>query len=214
MNIFTSRYAQVSLALIIAVLAIVALGTSASAEGINTNDSSLVQVDAPPQCCDNPPPCCPKPPQCCNGIEVNQVVVINQQWEGCCDKEHDKWKPEEPKKDHKCCEKPWYPDPKKHDKCCDKWDGKGGHDGYGEGGYGEDGYDQGGYGGDEGWGKEADYGHGKKHFDCEYKVQRGDHLFRIALRYNLPWPVLAYANGLTNGNYIYAGQILSVPCKW
>ncbi len=49
---------------------------------------------------------------------------------------------------------------------------------------------------------------------CYYTVRWGDHLFRIALRYNVPWTVIAQANGLHNGNYIYAGQVLRVPCVW
>lgn len=49
---------------------------------------------------------------------------------------------------------------------------------------------------------------------CYYTVRWGDHLFRIALRYNVPWTVIAQANGLYNGNYIYAGQVLRVPCTW
>ncbi len=48
---------------------------------------------------------------------------------------------------------------------------------------------------------------------CFYTVRWGDNLFRIALRYNIPWTVLAQANGLHNGNYIYAGQVLRVPCR-
>lgn len=49
---------------------------------------------------------------------------------------------------------------------------------------------------------------------CYYTVRWGDHLFRIALRYGVPWTVIAQANGLHNGNYIYAGQVLRVPCVW
>ncbi len=49
---------------------------------------------------------------------------------------------------------------------------------------------------------------------CFYTVRWGDNLFRVALRYNVPWTVLAQANGLFNGNYIYAGQVLRVPCVW
>lgn len=47
---------------------------------------------------------------------------------------------------------------------------------------------------------------------CFYTVRWGDNLFRIALRYNIPWTVVAHENGLHNGNYIYAGQVLRVPC--
>lgn len=49
---------------------------------------------------------------------------------------------------------------------------------------------------------------------CFYTVRWGDHLFRIGLRYGVPWTVIAQANGLYNGNYIYAGQVLRVPCTW
>lgn len=47
---------------------------------------------------------------------------------------------------------------------------------------------------------------------CYYTVGWGDHLYRIALKYGVSWTVIAQANGLYNGNYIYAGQVLRVPC--
>jgi LysM repeat protein len=47
--------------------------------------------------------------------------------------------------------------------------------------------------------------------DCFYTVKPGDHLYRIALMYGTSWVTLAYANGLYNGNYIYAGQVLRIP---
>lgn len=50
--------------------------------------------------------------------------------------------------------------------------------------------------------------------DCYYTVGWGDHLYRIALRYGVSWTVIAQANDLHNGNYIYAGQVLRVPCAW
>jgi LysM repeat protein len=53
-----------------------------------------------------------------------------------------------------------------------------------------------------------------KHLGCFYTVRWGDHLYRIALRYGVSWTVIAHANGLYNGNYIYAGQVLRVPCVW
>jgi LysM repeat protein len=53
-----------------------------------------------------------------------------------------------------------------------------------------------------------------KHLGCYYTVRWGDHLFRIALKYGVSWTVIAQANGLYNGNYIYAGQVLRVPCVW
>lgn len=49
---------------------------------------------------------------------------------------------------------------------------------------------------------------------CYYTVGWGDHLYRIALKYGVSWTVIAQANGLFNGNYIYAGQVLQVPCAW
>lgn len=49
---------------------------------------------------------------------------------------------------------------------------------------------------------------------CYYTVRWGDDLYRIALRYGISWTVVAQANGLYNGNYIYAGQVLRVPCVW
>lgn len=49
---------------------------------------------------------------------------------------------------------------------------------------------------------------------CFYTVGWGDHLYRIGLKYGVSWTVIAQANGLYNGNYIYAGQVLRVPCVW
>jgi hypothetical protein len=202
MNIFTKRHAQIGLALIFAILAIAAFGTSASAAGINTPDAKVAQLNAPPTCCDNPQPCCPEPP-CCQPqpISVNQVVIINQEWNpysNCCEKWDDKGGHDDWGKDK------WEPYPKDDHKCCEKWDDKkdGGHDGW------EKWDDKGGH---DDWGKDK-WDDGKHHFKCEYKVHKGDGLFSIALKYGLSWPVLARANGLSNANYIYAGQILSVPC--
>ncbi|MBI5960605.1 MAG: LysM peptidoglycan-binding domain-containing protein [Chloroflexi bacterium] len=42
-------------------------------------------------------------------------------------------------------------------------------------------------------------------------VQPGENLFRISLRYNLTWDVLARANGIFNPNFIFPGQVLVVP---
>jgi LysM repeat protein len=53
-----------------------------------------------------------------------------------------------------------------------------------------------------------------KPLGCYYTVGWGDHLYRIALKYGVSWTVIAQANGLYNGNYIYAGQVLRVPCVW
>ena len=44
-----------------------------------------------------------------------------------------------------------------------------------------------------------------------YVVRPGDTLFRIAVRFNLPVFRLAQANGITNTNLIYVGQVLIIP---
>jgi len=41
-------------------------------------------------------------------------------------------------------------------------------------------------------------------------VQSGQNLFRVGLLYNVQWTVLAQWNGITNPNYVYAGQTLCV----
>ncbi len=46
---------------------------------------------------------------------------------------------------------------------------------------------------------------------ASYIVQRGDSLFRIAMRYGLDWPTLAQLNGLSYPYRIYAGQTLRLP---
>lgn len=45
-----------------------------------------------------------------------------------------------------------------------------------------------------------------------YTVQRGDNLFRIALRFGTTMAAIAKPNGITNYAVIYAGQTLSIPC--
>ncbi len=47
---------------------------------------------------------------------------------------------------------------------------------------------------------------------CVYTVRRGDDLFRIGLRYGVSYHYLAQLNGIPNPNYIWAGQLISVPC--
>ncbi len=42
-------------------------------------------------------------------------------------------------------------------------------------------------------------------------VQRGENLFRIALRYGLSYQALAAANGIVNPNHVYVGQRLRIP---
>ena len=44
-----------------------------------------------------------------------------------------------------------------------------------------------------------------------YVVQRGDNLYRIALRFGTTSSAIAVANNLTNPNYIYPGQTLLIP---
>jgi LysM repeat protein len=45
----------------------------------------------------------------------------------------------------------------------------------------------------------------------QHVVQPGENLFRIGLKYNLSWIIIMQANGLTNPNRIYAGQVLCIP---
>ena len=42
-------------------------------------------------------------------------------------------------------------------------------------------------------------------------VQRGENLYRIALRYGTTFRALAAANGIANPNHIYVGQRLTIP---
>ena len=42
-------------------------------------------------------------------------------------------------------------------------------------------------------------------------VQRGENLFRIALRYNMSYLTLAQYNGISNPAQIYVGQVLRIP---
>jgi putative chitinase len=44
-----------------------------------------------------------------------------------------------------------------------------------------------------------------------YRVQSGDNLFNIALRFNVPLSRLIQFNGLLNANRIYVGQVLVIP---
>ena len=44
-----------------------------------------------------------------------------------------------------------------------------------------------------------------------YIVQRGDNLYRIALRFGTTYWAIAVANNLPNPNHIYAGQTLLIP---
>src|SRR5581483_448830 len=47
---------------------------------------------------------------------------------------------------------------------------------------------------------------------CAYTVRRGDNLFRIGIRHGVTYQYLAQLNGIYNPNYIFAGQVISVPC--
>lgn len=47
--------------------------------------------------------------------------------------------------------------------------------------------------------------------DDSYTVQPGDTLYRIALRHGLTVNELAAANGISNPNWLYAGQVLLIP---
>lgn len=47
---------------------------------------------------------------------------------------------------------------------------------------------------------------------CAYTVRRGENLFRIGVRYGVTYHYLAQLNGIDNPNYVWAGQVLSVPC--
>ncbi|MFO7536638.1 MAG: LysM peptidoglycan-binding domain-containing protein [Chloroflexota bacterium] len=44
-----------------------------------------------------------------------------------------------------------------------------------------------------------------------HTVRAGETLFRISLRYGIPWPVIAEANGLESPYVIYVGQTLVIP---
>lgn len=158
MKILTSRYAQLGLALIIAVLLIATFSTSASASGpvyhtvhkgqtlysIAMHYGTSVWAISCANGIYNP-----------NYIYAGQVLLIPSGW-------HDGCKPA-----HKPMPQPvkWHPKPQPKPM-------------------------------------------------CYYTVRWGDHLYRIGLRYGVSWTVIAQANGLHNGNYIYAGQVLRVPCVW
>lgn len=49
--------------------------------------------------------------------------------------------------------------------------------------------------------------------DCQARhiVQRGETLYRIGLKYGMTWDHIARANGLSNADRIYAGQVLCIP---
>lgn len=157
MKIFNSRYAHIGLALIIAVLLIAGISTSASAAGPVYHTvqpgQTLYSIAAwygtsvwAISCANglyNP-----------NYVYAGQVLLIPSGWGGGCKApykppQHTDWHP--------------YPHPKP---------------------------------------------------GCFYTVRWGDDLYRVALHFGISWTAVAQANGLYNGNYIYAGQVLRVPCVW
>jgi LysM repeat protein len=162
MKILTSRYAQLGLALIVAVLLIASLSNSAAASGpvyhtvhkgqtlysIAMHYGTSVWAIACANGLYNP-----------NYVYAGQVLLIPYGGHHGCKAAH---KPAPPKH-HEPVK--WYPQPQP-----------------------------------------------KPH--CYYTVRWGDHLYRIGLKYGVSWTVIAHANGLYNGNYIYAGQVLRVPCVW
>jgi LysM repeat protein len=214
MKLLGSRYAQIGLALVVAVLLITAFSSSAAAAGpvyhtvhygqtlysIAQHYGTSVWAIACANGLYNP-----------NYVYAGQVLLIP--YGG-----HDGCKP-----GHKPYDKPDY-----------GYDHKDGYDNVGHnGGYDrKDGYDhKDGYGHDGGYDKKESYDHKggygcgpcgqpakwqpePKKFGCYYTVRWGDHLYRIALKYGVSWTVIAHANGLYNANYIYAGQVLRVPCVW
>lgn len=221
MKLLTSRYAQIGLALIIVVLLLVGVSSSASAAGpvyhtvqygqtlysIAQWYHTSVWAIACANGLYNP-----------NYVYAGQVLVIPGGYDGGGCKpaykpvKHDncdcygndvKYQPQhQDGYDCKCGgpERPSYPQPK---------------DGYG-GGSERPGYPQhqDGYDCKCGGGEPTKYHPQPKPLGCFYTVRWGDHLFRIALKYNVSWTVIAQANNLYNGNYIYAGQVIRVPCVW
>lgn len=162
MKILTSRYAQLGLALIIAVLLIATFSTSASAASPKYH---TVQYGQTLYSIANWYGTSVWAIACANGlynpnyVYAGQVLLIPSGWDGGCKPAY--------KPVYKPAPQPakWYPKPQ------------------------------------------------PKPY-CYYTVRWGDHLYRIALRYGVSWTVVAHANGLYNGNYIYAGQVLRVPCVW
>jgi LysM repeat protein len=44
-----------------------------------------------------------------------------------------------------------------------------------------------------------------------HTVAAGENLFRISLKYNVTLQALMQANGITNPNLVYVGQVLRIP---
>jgi LysM repeat protein len=177
MKILTSRYAQIGLALIIAVLLLAGVSSSADAASPTYHTvqkgqtlysiahwygTSVWAIS------------------CANGIYnpnyiyAGQVLLIPYGGKDGCKPAHKPVvKHEKPYGEHVKYEKPYEPKKEYHD-----------------------------------------YGKGHKPWGCFHTVRWGEGLFRIGLKYGVSWPVIAHANGLHNANYIYAGQVLRVPCVW
>lgn len=200
MKLLSSRYAQIGLALIVAILLLAGVSTSASAAGpvyhtvqrgqtvysIAQWYHTSVWAIACANGLYNP-----------NYVYAGQVLVIPGGHDGKgCKPAHKEDYGHDSHKDYGYDQKKDY-----------------GHDqkdyGYDQKEYG---YDQKDYG--KGWEPAKYHEPEYKKLGCYYTVRWGDHLFRIALKYNISWTILARANGLHNGNYIYAGQVLRVPCAW
>jgi LysM repeat protein len=200
MKLLSSRYAQIGLALIVAVILLAALSGSAAAAGpmyhtVRPGQTLYsiaghygVSVWAI---------------SCANGIYnpnyiyAGQVLYIPWGNDG-----HGCKQPQKPPVYHPdpCCKQPGYGDHVKYPQpnpCCEPQRPPVYHP--------------------DPCCKEPGYGDHVKHpypnpFGCYYTVRWGDNLFRIALKYGLSWVQLAHANGLYNANYVYAGQVLRVPC--
>jgi LysM repeat protein len=185
MKILTSRYAHIGLALFVAVLLIAAFGGSASAAGPVYH---TVQHGQTLYSIANHYHTSVWAIACANGIYNPNYIYAGQVLLISYDKGHG----------CKPAHKPY-----------DKDYGKGDH---GRPDYGKD-YGKPDYGKDYGRPDMVKYPQKPDHkFGCFYTVRWGDHLYRIGLKYGVSWVVLAHANGLHNSNYIYAGQVLRVPC--
>src|SRR5260221_13659994 len=46
---------------------------------------------------------------------------------------------------------------------------------------------------------------------ASYTVQPGDNLYRISLKFGVTMDSIAAANGITNPNLIFVGQVLNIP---
>jgi LysM repeat protein len=199
MKIVTSRYAQMGLALIIAVLLIAGVSGSAAAAGPSYH---TVQPGQTLYSIANHYGTSVWAIACANGlynpnyVYAGQVLVIPSGWDGggcksdhqyhpqqgCgCDNGQASWNPKQGQDGCGCDQKQMYPKQRQDGCGCDQQHAS--------------------------WYPQPKLG-------CYYTVHWGEGLYRIALRYGISWVVLAQGNGLSNGNYIYAGQVLRVPCAY